>query len=247
MANQNQQQSNQPTQPTTPQEPTAPQEPIIPQQPQPKPKLPSWASILIIVIAAIIVVGLVSWAGYELFKPAPSKLPEAGDVEEDEFKDWKTYQNEKYGWEIQYPGDMLTKAVINRVLGEGKEFLVLDIGTKEYINRLDAEYGPGKGLCGEGFSFSVHLIACKSGVYRRDDFVGTMYKDYKQSGTIDINGTSVPKYEGSLQMFDTPVPGMYFDFLNKDNSMAYLIQAEFCSSENKNLIEKIITTFKFIE
>ena len=52
-------------------------------KPKPKSKLPNWASILIIVIAAVIVVGLVSWAGYELFKPAPSKLPEGGEVEED--------------------------------------------------------------------------------------------------------------------------------------------------------------------
>lgn len=80
------------------------QEQVQKQTPEPskKPKLPNWASILIIVIAAIIVVGLVSWGGYELFKPTPSKLPEAGDVEEDEFKDWKTYQSEQYNIEFKY-------------------------------------------------------------------------------------------------------------------------------------------------
>ena len=104
MNNQNQQ-SNQSTVPEQPKKFTSPK----PSEGGPKPKLPSWVSILIIVIAAIIVVGLVSWAGYELFKPAPSKLPEAGDVEEEEFKDWKTYQNEEYGWEVRYPGDLAYK------------------------------------------------------------------------------------------------------------------------------------------
>ncbi len=78
-------------------------------------KLPNWASILITVITTVIVVGLVAWGGYELFKPSPSKLPEGGEVveekekvlpeEEDEFANWKTYQNEEYGFEFKYPND----------------------------------------------------------------------------------------------------------------------------------------------
>jgi len=43
-------------------------------------KLPSWASILITVIAAIIVVGLVSWGTYTLVKPSPEESPEVEEV-----------------------------------------------------------------------------------------------------------------------------------------------------------------------
>jgi len=75
-------------------------------------KLPSWASILITVIAAVIVVGLVSWGTYTLVKPSPEKLPEAEqqpatqppaqEQPKDEFADWKTYRNEEYGFEFKY-------------------------------------------------------------------------------------------------------------------------------------------------
>lgn len=52
------------------------------------------------IILIVLIVIVVAIAGYFiLFKPAPSGGPEG----EEELADWKTYRNDEYGFEIEYP------------------------------------------------------------------------------------------------------------------------------------------------
>ena len=104
-------------------------------------KKPKWL-IPVIVIVGVIVLGLIVWGGYELFKPAPPENEggaEEGDgLPEDETADlpsedlskegWETYRNEEYGWEVQYPRDWTAKNLI--IDGKVKDNVIILSGGK---------------------------------------------------------------------------------------------------------------------
>ena len=70
-----------------------------------KKQRPRWI-VPVIIIAGIIILGIGVWFEYNYW--LKSAVPEEQSVEEqqeevDEFTDWKTYRNEKYGFELKYP------------------------------------------------------------------------------------------------------------------------------------------------
>lgn len=101
-------QPNQFNQPNIPQEPQQSQPSLQPEIPQ-KSGLPTWASILIVVLS-ISVVGLVSYGAYRYFapQPEPAELPTAGEEEPaDQTADWQTKVTSQFS--IAYPLDWFWK------------------------------------------------------------------------------------------------------------------------------------------
>ena len=228
---------NQPASPDVSQggQPTTPQEPITPQQPQPKPKFPTWLSVSGIVIAAEIVLGLVVWGGYELFKPAPPE--ETGGEEgteqeeeklpEDEFADWKTYQNEKYGFEIQYPGDWkatLVENPFNMTICKGdcfeKDNIQMVEGIPNFVSRgsIDANTNYLKEVIKEGFN------------------------KLKERSITEGKG-----FYGISETKGGPSPSAYLIGKDRVFLIGYNIWTGELTSEIEELFNQILSTFKFTE
>lgn len=103
-------------------QPTTPETPI-PQPIPPKPKTKPLYWIILIVVAIIAIAGTTCaiWYGQkEMIEIQetiiqPSQLPEAkpsptADLSRDEvLRDWQTYRNEEYGFEVKYPEDWFLK------------------------------------------------------------------------------------------------------------------------------------------
>jgi len=96
-------QSDQFNQPNIPSESQQPQPSLQPEIPK-KPGLPTWASVLIMV-GAVIIVGTGGYLAYQYFVPPaePDELPATGEEgAADETADWQTYRNEEHGFEFEH-------------------------------------------------------------------------------------------------------------------------------------------------
>ena len=209
--------NNQNQQPVVSQE----QQPI---QSQPKKSKPRWL-IPLIVIAGIIAIGLIAWGSYFLFKPVLPKLPEAGEIREDEFKDWKTYRNEAYGYEIKFPKEWFWK-----YFGEIDErnLDALELGSKTV-----AKLGDGD------ISVSVELLLLKESFSPKDIETEFELPNF-QSKVTTINNKKAIEY--TAKVGDKNIKGVAILF-NTEDKRVYKIVVR--TEENFSLFDQILSTFKF--
>lgn len=92
----------------------------------------NWKLLIIIIILAIIVGVGVLW-----YAKRPEKPYQPVEVKKSETADWKTYKNEKYGFEIKYPKDWTIKEEVKNNIGLIKEKYRLDIFYPENITKAD--------------------------------------------------------------------------------------------------------------
>lgn len=199
-------------------------------------KLPNWASILITVIAAIIVVGLVTWGGYELFKPAPPEETEGEGTEqqeeelpEDEFANWKTYRNEKMSFSIKYSPNWIIIATspqderyIGLDLKENEDEVCFDLGCKS----------PG---------ITIEKQAGKTIVKFIENIQLPTQKLLKQEKI------TIADKEFTKLLVEQASGFQQHQLLHEKNDMLFVFSASVLDYNYLNMLEKILSTFKFIE
>ncbi len=201
----------------------APETSITPQESSKKLKFPTWLSVLGIVIAAVIVLGSVAWGGYELFKPAPPEETGEGEEQsaiEDEFADWKTYQNEEYGFEVKYPKDWTSTE-----------------NSKEQIVFFEPGSGPSKEHLGDIF---INIIN-NSKKLSIDEYIKVKPPIVTDKGNITMDGKTAKQIlqSGMLEFLTTIIPaGDYFIEITKEENY---------QEERDEAYNKILSTFKFLE
>ena len=191
------------------------------QKSKPKPK---WF-IPIIVIVGVIVLGLIVWGGYELFKPAPPEEP----IIEDEFKDWKTYQNEEYGWEVRYPEDW----EIDDRNPDSIEIQSWETG--KYIAR--------GGLPPDEAKFFIRIIRGLS----LQEYAESKISDY--STLISRNVITFNGYESIKQVYTSTIEGGSYilaQYILKNDIVYDLSMVTFSKDEDFiQIFNQILSTFKF--
>ena len=99
-------------------------------------KIPTTLGITMVALLASIVAGIAVWQYYLLPKDE-LKISEV-EVLEDETKDWKTFVNEKYGYEIKYPEEGSFVLTPKGPDGEGADGYMVDFTWEGFNARITA-------------------------------------------------------------------------------------------------------------
>ena len=183
---------------------------------------PNQKQILSIVAAVVILAGFYVWGGKYLKNPSPaSRLPleTSSPARGEEDKEWKTYRNEEYGFEVAIPDEWL--------VNEGKDFY--------YFLPRDSDE--------TSFDFTYPMtvkVIPTNGRKLESIFNGQIERqlDFRnECRVMNINGNQI--------YFCNPTKsfaGEQFAIVQKTN-FVFLIYLNM----NEKMINQILSTFKFLK
>ncbi len=151
------------------------------------------------------------------------KMPSSTDIDT---SNWKTYRNEKYGFEVRYPGEWSVKT---SQLGVRTTVEFTDVSKNNsgmfYSDIFSISYGPNQG----GETLEQRLA----------DEMQT--SRWEKVGVITIG--DFPAYK--LLLPETDAPPRYI-FATSGSGMSYIFDISLRTSDEK-VSNQILSTFKFIE
>lgn len=216
-----------------------------------KNKASAVVTAIIIIVVLVVVVGA-TW--YVLSKKQPSPSPGTG--EEDQYKDWKTYTNEEFGFEFKYPKEW----------GEivKKDYYEISDPPSDYIfnfdtNRIDARLfriSDWKNFTGGTGPGAFYTEGAKN-----------VWETRKQNKSLHKNGdtcldgeigfiSDVDKDEITCRVIKNGLYVFQIDKLTKDNSYKEISSTIVTDDKEitfvvplkyKFTLNQILSTFKFID
>ena len=195
---------------------------------------PVWAVVIIVVVAVLVATAFLVYGYFWTPEtPEPFEQPET----KDETSDWKTYKNEKYGFEIKYPAELVLRGI--EPLSKADS---VGIGAKEgwpnlpmcaiQVNKHSVDWTIDKDI-------SVLLPGlCQNKVISDINIGGLNGKKVSFSGCKDIG--SAEEGTDKIRILIIDKNGYFYQFEAFDK-----IGAE----ENKNyelIFDKMLSNFKFI-
>jgi len=164
----------------------------------------------------------------------PAQTPTPTPTPKDETADWKTYTNAQYGFEFKYPST-LDSIVVNVTSGSNfyKRYVSIDIDTPAKIAQMK-QPNPGSGGAYPLFRF---------GAFVPKDNIGDLgCGSNPVLKTITMGGISATVCGG--EDIGAPEGNMHLQF-TRDNTILFSAQSGFYSASNKQIVDKILATFKF--
>lgn len=153
------------------------------------------------------------------------------DVQKFDVSTWKTYRNEKYGFEVKYPRDLEVR--INDATQYKDSLFSFSIYDKNYKAPLDAV---GQQVRDElrNIDFYIYPLALKKSII--------------QSDLSSVGDAGYDKYAVTVAGFDTEayilhtIGGLYFEAFFSSKDVLFVI-----GSFQAELARQILSTFKFLK
>ncbi|OGM23145.1 hypothetical protein A2961_02085 [Candidatus Woesebacteria bacterium RIFCSPLOWO2_01_FULL_39_21] len=203
------------------------------------------AEIFIIVILSLLIVGGIGYYAYKnaQIRPVPTTFPTPTvDVTEN----WKTYKNEKYGFQVNYPTDWIYKEKKEEDLAKSKKTSIIQFSPGLVFN-----INPGV--------FSIQLHEIEADLTLRE-FIDTFICQTSPEGSNcsniseDINGFSTKnglaankiEYHPKLQFAESLVfkkGGTFFELeINFEKPYYEGVSVD----ERRKMFDQILSTFRFL-
>ncbi len=201
-------------------------------------KLPQNLKIICAVIFAItlFIVGILA---LQYFGGSKEKIKALEELVKGETAAWKTYRNEKYGFELKYPQNFLTGQKEEKISKISDQFGVFWVGFVEE-------------KWGEGHNPAAYVYVIKTGL-SAEEWVKKNYNPVIPGG--EPGGYQDIKYAGinglpALQVRLIAASGSNDSILiKKDSETLFRIDAHHSSWGNfpKGIFEKMLSTFRFVK
>lgn len=235
----------------------------------------SLLAVIIVIVVGVVVIGGVLAYQYLWAPEEKVEVGEEAEAPKDETADWKVYRNEEYGFEVKYPETINSIPIVanfnkfspvggtNVTLGD--DFPVLE----GFIGSTTGKWTPGAWLEGKvGISFLVSVepvedlekyVKRKIDIYKSDpdyykELINLFFADYSEINLDNTIGYATRLRFGNEDDYDDQI-SIYIQNSKHLFMISYVTgygmkdekDYEKVKRERLEIIEKIISTFKFIE
>lgn len=199
-----------------------------------KAKLPTWAFILVAAIGLAVSVLLYQYGISVLGEIRNLSIENAHWTKIipkiDQLADWKTYRNEKYGFEVKYPNNWFNQVC-------NGDFISFDPSAAASKNICSCS---GDEPCYPGIIF-IAIHDEEQEFLSLDELTENFLKTEFKQESLTVGDDKMVKF------FKEDRPGQIYVLIHKKDYSVEIVYQEFESPRYEKIFNQILSTFKFIE